>query len=337
MSSYEVLFVLVLFVGALLLHPAEAFQPTSISRRRHHDTSLNNPRRMAAFSSSLTKLDNMIIPLVDCDATTTAIDPILSMVTTTLVTAAAEVATTTTTTTTESPSDTEEILKTVAIALTLGGGLIPATFSANQQMISALSGRKGYNNGEPVPEDDPSNTFDPTAGKGVNPAFRQYVIDSGASGPSLPQQQWLFAADEIPLADIVAVLGRIPSTESIVDWRNLPSATRKGTSTTNPPMWLPRNAFKVLIRQAKFVGWPNDPKTGKPIGGEELKRAELPRISKSTAQIGDAALDAVFDSWAWGASIATPDKVENTLKLFKPTSTELDLDAFVAAAIRGRK
>lgn len=37
-----------------------------------------------------------------------------------------------------------------------------------------------------------------------------------------------------------------------------------------------------------------------------------------------------------GASIATPDKVGNTLALFKPTATQVDLDAFVAAAIRGR-
>jgi hypothetical protein len=67
-----------------------------------------------------------------------------------------------------------------------------------------------------------------------------------------------------------------------------------------------------------------------------LKRQELKRISKQGALMGDAALDAVFDSWAWGASIATPDKVDNTLKLFKPSPNELDLDAFVSAAIRGR-
>jgi hypothetical protein len=237
------------------------------------------------------------------------------------------------------PADMEELLKTVAIVLTLGGGLIPATISANRQMIQALSGRKGYNNGEPVKEDDPNNTFDPTAGKGVNPALRQYVIDSGASGPPLPNQKLLFSADNIPLADIIAVLGRIPDTDSIVDWRKLPSATRSGTisNTDNPPMWLPRSAFKVLIRQAKFVAWPNDPKTGQPVGGNDLKQAELSRVSKPNVQIGDAALDAVFDSWAWGASIATPDKVENTLKLFKQTPTELDLDAFVGAAIRGRE
>jgi hypothetical protein len=37
-----------------------------------------------------------------------------------------------------------------------------------------------------------------------------------------------------------------------------------------------------------------------------------------------------------GASIATPDKVVTTLSLFKPTETQVDLNAFVAAAIRGR-
>jgi hypothetical protein len=233
--------------------------------------------------------------------------------------------------------NTEELLKSVAIALTLGGGLIPATVSANRQMFQALSGRKGYtNDDEEIQEDDPNNTFDPTAGKGVNPQLRRYVMDSGATGPPLPNQRFLFAADDIPLVDVIAVLGRIPDTESIVDWRNLPSATRKGTTGSNPPMWLPRNAFKVLMRQAKFVAWPDDPKTGLPVGGEALKRQELKRISKQGALMGDAALDAVFDSWAWGASIATPDKVDNTLKLFKPSPNELDLDAFVSAAIRGR-
>lgn len=34
--------------------------------------------------------------------------------------------------------------------------------------------------------------------------------------------------------------------------------------------------------------------------------------------------------------MATPDKVETTLRLFKRSSNEVDLDAFVAAAIRGR-
>lgn len=37
-----------------------------------------------------------------------------------------------------------------------------------------------------------------------------------------------------------------------------------------------------------------------------------------------------------GASIATPDKVEAALKKFKPGRTEVDLDAFVQAAVMGR-
>ena len=42
-----------------------------------------------------------------------------------------------------------------------------------------------------------------------------------------------------------------------------------------------------------------------------MKSAELTSISKRNVQIGDAALDAVFDSWAWNASVATPDKVDS--------------------------
>ena len=67
-----------------------------------------------------------------------------------------------------------------------------------------------------------------------------------------------------------------------------------------------------------------------------MKASELSRVSKQGALISDAALDAVFDSWAWGASFATPDKVEKTLRLYKPSSDQLDLGAFVGAAIRGR-
>merc|ERR1711957_777654 len=78
--------------------------------------------------------------------------------------------------------------------------------------------------------------------------------------------------------------------------------------------------------------------TGDPIGGKELEKAERKRISTSKAIIGDAALDAVFDSWSWGASIATPDKVTDTLSIIKPVpgKNEVDLDAFVGAAVRGR-
>jgi hypothetical protein len=320
---------LLMIVAAL---PGEAF-PTSINfSTMPISFSGQQYCRRQSYPSRL----NVIPPILDESTMGTLYSPLFLTATMTTITSA--ITSMTAETSTDS-SDMGEVLKTVAIVLTLGGGLIPATISANRQMIQALSGRKGYNNGEPVAEDDPNNTFDPTAGKGVNPALRQYVIDSGASGPSLPKQRLLFAADKIPLVDIIAVLGRISDTNSIVEWKNLPSATRSGTvaNSANPPMWLPRNAFKVLIRQAKFVAWPNDPKTGEPVGGKDLKQAELSRISKANVQIGDAALDAVFDSWAWGASIATPDKVENTLKLFKKSPTELDLDAFVGAAIRGRE
>jgi len=139
--------------------------------------------------------------------------------------------------------------------------------------------------------------FDPTIGDPKNVKYREYVIDSGATGPELPSQ-FLFVADPIPVADIVAVLGRIQDKDSLTDWRNLPSATRRPSTGSAPPMWLPRKAFKVQIRKNRFLGWPNDPKTGQPVGGEELKRAEEKRISKQDALIGDAALDAVFDSWS---------------------------------------
>eukprot|EP00535_Pseudo-nitzschia_heimii_P006106 CAMPEP_0197185198 /NCGR_PEP_ID=MMETSP1423-20130617/11413_1 /TAXON_ID=476441 /ORGANISM="Pseudo-nitzschia heimii, Strain UNC1101" /LENGTH=304 /DNA_ID=CAMNT_0042636199 /DNA_START=147 /DNA_END=1061 /DNA_ORIENTATION=+ len=243
--------------------------------------------------------------------------------------------------------DTGKILQSGLIALTLGGGLIPALLSANTAMFKALSGRKGYipEGEEPGPEVetfenyDPNNTFDPTMGDAKNIKYREYVIDSGATGPELPSKQFLFAADAIPIADIVAVLGRIEDKDSLANWRALPSATRGAvTPGQDPPMWLPRKAFKVQIRKNRFLGWPNDPKTGLPVGGEDLKRTEEKRIAKKDALIGDAALDAVFDSWAGGASVATPDKVESTLRKIKPIpgTNEVDLNAFVGAAIQGR-
>lgn len=241
----------------------------------------------------------------------------------------------------------EDFGKTVAIGLVLGGGLIPATISANSGMFSALSGRKGYlpegeepgKGVETFENFDPNNTFDPTMGDPKNIKYREYVIDSGATGPELPSSQLLFATDKIPVADVVAILGRIDGKDSIVNWRDLPSTTRGNiTPGVDPPMWLPRKAFKVQIRKMKFLGWPNDPKTGLPVGGEELKRSEEKRIAKKDAVIGDAALDAVFDSWTGGASVATPDKVLSVLGKVKPTpgKNEVDLDAFVQAAVLGR-
>jgi hypothetical protein len=244
------------------------------------------------------------------------------------------------------PDVPEGLVRDVLTALVLAGGLIPALISSNGAMFSALSGRKGYiKEGEEPGKDvetyenfDPNNTFDPTMGDPKNQKYREYVISSGATGPELASSQFLFSADNIPLVDIIAILGRIDDVDSVADWNDLPSTKRGTFTSSNPPMCLPRKAFKVNIRKNKFLGWPNDPKTGLPVGGEELKLAEGKRISKKDAIIGDAALDAVFDSWSWGASIATPDKVANTLKIAKPVpgANEVDLDAFVGAAIRGR-
>ena len=244
------------------------------------------------------------------------------------------------------PDVPEGLVRDVLTTLVLAGGLIPALISSNGAMFTALSGRKGYlkegeepnKNVETYENFDPNNTFDPTMGDPKNQKYREYVISSGATGPELDNSQFLFSADDIPLVDIVAILGRIDDVDSVADWKDLPSTKRGTEISSNPPMWLPRKAFKVNIRKNKFLGWPNDLKTGLPVGGEQLKLAEEKRISKKDATIGDAALDAVFDSWSWGASIATPDKVANTLKIAKPVpgANEVDLDAFVGAAIRGR-
>ena len=127
-----------------------------------------------------------------------------------------------------------EFAKSAIIALAFGGGLIPAAIAANKAMIGTLSGTRAGG-------DDDSD----------------YVSDSGASGPALPGQALLFASENIPLVDIVAVMGRIKDTETMADWRNLPS-----TASAPNVMWLPRAMFKQNIRKAKFTGWPVDPKTG---------------------------------------------------------------------------
>jgi len=160
-----------------------------------------------------------------------------------------------------------------------------------------------------------------------------YIEDSGASGPNLSVSTLLYAAEDVKIADVVAVIGRIKNADSLADWNNLPSTRQPGVSST-PPTWLPRNAFKVNIRKAKWGGWPTDA-SGAPVGGEDLKQAEEKRIKKNGADISDAALDAVFDTWAWGASIATPDKVQSTLSGYRQGDT-FDLGSFERAAIGGR-
>jgi len=206
-----------------------------------------------------------------------------------------------------SPEDYGDVLKSVVIVLLVGGGLIPAAIAANKSMIGTLGGKRAGG-------DDGSN----------------YVAESGASGPALPGQALLFASEKIPLVDIIAIMGRIKGYESIADWKNLPS-----TQQSANVFWLPRALYKENIRKRKFMGWPVDPQTGEPIGGAELEKAEKGRISKNNAEIGDAALDAVFDSWAWGASIATPDKVENTLALYQ-NGNSFNVKEFTGAASRGR-
>ena len=189
---------------------------------------------------------------------------------------------------------------------------------------------------------DPKNTFDPTMGDPKNQPYREYVLESGASGPVLDKSQLLFAADPIPLVDIVAVLGRIrpqdsnkqdgtaatvaaAATARICNWPELPSATRGAFSGSEPPMWLPRKAFKVLIRRQKFTGWPLDTNTGLPLGGTDLQRAEESRIAKADAVIGDAALDAVFDSWSWYVLFVLFQILFMSSKLFSNYFSSIDL------------
>jgi len=163
-----------------------------------------------------------------------------------------------------------------------------------------------------------------------------YVESSGATGKNLPGSSLLFAPEPIPLADIAAIVGRMGGdVGSVADWSNLPSTKLPNVSQTNPPMWLPRATFKANIRAAKFQGWPLDDK-GRPVGGEDLRAAEEARVSKAGALIGDAALDAVFDTWAWGANIATPDKVGTQLRNWRPDGQSFDQLGFTAAAISGR-
>lgn len=208
-----------------------------------------------------------------------------------------------------------ELAKGVVITLLFGGGLIPAAIDANKSLIGTLLGKRRGG------EDSISSA---------------YIDSSSASGPPLPNSFLLFASETIPLVDIIAVLGRIDDVNSIADWKNLDTVKLVGSDSMNPPMWLPRGLFKENVRKAKWRGWPVDGKTGEPLGGRELEQEEGKRVKKAGAVIGDAALDAVFDSWAWGASVATPDKVEATLAVYKKSDGSIDLNDFIGAAVRGR-
>lgn len=226
--------------------------------------------------------------------------------------------------------DTSQITKSVVIGLVFGGGLIPAAINGNKEMINTLTGKR------PLQQDagDPKTSLDPTI---AETKYRTYIEDSGASGPLLPAASILFSQEPIKLVDIIAIMGRIQDVNSLCDWKNLPSAKRDNVSLTNPPLWLPRAAFKVNIRKSKqWYGWPLDATTGEPIGGVALQKAEEGRIQRQGALIGDAALDAVWDTWAWGASIGTPDKVMKQLRNYHPTPRELNVNNLVSAILFGR-
>ena len=75
------------------------------------------------------------------------------------------------------------------------------------------------------------------------------MSSTATGGPELKNSGLLFANDKIKLVDIVAVVGRISNTESIADWRNLPSAKADNlVNPDNPPMWLPRGMLANLRR-----------------------------------------------------------------------------------------
>lgn len=208
-----------------------------------------------------------------------------------------------------------DVAKAAVITLLFGGGLIPSAIDANKSLIGTLRGKRRGG------EDSTSST---------------YIESSDAAGPPLPNSFLLFPAETIPLVDILAIVGRIDDFNSIADWKNLDSVKLSSGASVAPPMWLPRGEFKKNVRSAKWKGWPKDTKTGEPVGGKDLEREEGGRIKKSNVVIGDAALDAIFDSWAWGSSVATPDKVQTTLTLYKKSDGTFDLDQFVQAAARGR-
>ncbi|GMH67958.1 hypothetical protein TrRE_jg12472 [Triparma retinervis] len=228
------------------------------------------------------------------------------------------------------------MLKNSVIILAFGGGLIPAAVAANKSMLSTMTGSKSSRDLESASnykgrreEYKARLSLDPTSVDNV------YVGASDASGPDLKCSPLLFSS-AIKLSDIIAVLGRIKDVDSVADWSNLPSTKAPDLATPDkPPMWLPRSTFKTNIRKAPFTSWPND-ELGAPCGGADLRNKELKRVKSRDCVIPDDALDAVFDTWAWGASVATPDKVSLYLGKFRPDSKTLDLGAFQRSAVLGR-
>merc|ERR1719478_1998341 len=105
--------------------------------------------------------------------------------------------------------------KTIFITLLFGGGLIPAAIIANKSMVGTLMKKRPE---KPVLTEEAKKTYlDPTFG------VADYVEDSGASGPNLAGSGLLFAPERIPLADVVAIVGRLNGVDSVAQWNDLPS------------------------------------------------------------------------------------------------------------------
>lgn len=167
--------------------------------------------------------------------------------------------------------------------------------------------------------------------KSLDPSYDKIVyIPSTSPGPSLSSSPFLLQGS-VKTLDILNVISRIQSVDSLCKWADLPSTKVDDLATPdNPPMWLPRSTFKTNIRKNKPGAWPINIE-GNPISPElyaeyngKLRNVDIP----------DNALDVVFDTWAWGASIATPDKVSTQLNSWR--NCEFDLNKFERAAIGGR-
>ncbi|GMH52379.1 hypothetical protein TrST_g6586 [Triparma strigata] len=224
--------------------------------------------------------------------------------------------------------------KNIVIVLAFGGGLIPAAIAANKSMLSLVLGKKNQkdmaDSKRTIEGGSESRT---TAGlKSLDPKFSEIrYIESTSPGPDLTTSPLLFQGP-LKLLDIISIISRIEKTDDLADWKNLPSTKVSDLATPdNPPMWLPRSLFKTNIRSKKFKKWP-ETSSGIPLGGVELQKEYSSKMN--SLPIPDNALDVVFDTWAWGASIATPDKVERELGKWRREG--FDLKEFEASAVKGR-
>jgi hypothetical protein len=117
--------------------------------------------------------------------------------------------------------DYGEAVKTVVIALTLGGGLIPALIGANKAMVKILAGEKDSEKEEDPKNIKPGESFDPSYiyGNKVSQIYRGL----GRYWTELSLCLRAVCIRTHPLADIVAILGRIGDVNTLADWRKLPS------------------------------------------------------------------------------------------------------------------